>query len=131
MSEDDASDEDVSRWEQVQAQKAEVRHIAEEILNAFPSQSSGHDHEHEDVIGKALHAIQEASQKDAAEFKPTPFQMDILVKFSNALDVGPRAPATTAMPMASFSTRRRMRPTLRSWLYLRRTQSYWKNSLML
>lgn len=82
ISEDDATDEDVSGWEQLQAHVAEACRIAEEVLKAFPSQTRRDDNRDKDVIRNALRAIQEASH---INFKPTSFQTNILVKFSDAL----------------------------------------------
>ncbi|KAK7752484.1 hypothetical protein SLS62_005637 [Diatrype stigma] len=90
ISEDDATDEDLSRWEQFQAHDAEAHQIAKEILKAFSSQSSRHgdgdgDDDDDNVVSNALCVIQEESHKVAASFKPTPSQINILVRFSNAL----------------------------------------------
>ncbi|RYP25810.1 hypothetical protein DL767_008269 [Monosporascus sp. MG133] len=86
ISEDDATDEDTSQWEKYQADRAKAYQIAERVLKAFPGRRKGDgDRDKDESISDALRVIQEAWLNAPPDFKPTAFQIDTLVDFSNAL----------------------------------------------
>ncbi|RYP43054.1 hypothetical protein DL768_010112 [Monosporascus sp. mg162] len=86
ISEDDATDEDVSSWEKSQANRAKVYQIAERILKAFPGRRTGYGNgDKGETISDALRVVQEACLNAPPDVKPTAFQIDTLADFSNAL----------------------------------------------